>query len=141
MADGSNIYQEVKDAMATFKKFLDDNTPVLKPAIAALKPIVPQIGDLLTKLIDLMGQLKTAINNIDLSTIGGDALGKISAFTAAVTGLLKAAESLLPQQKDAIESVLGAASVVTGLPSLDTVKQDILNLIDGIIADLTQLNS
>jgi hypothetical protein len=31
-------------------------------------------------------------------------------------------------------------SVVSGLPSLDTVKQDILKLIDGIIGDLNSLN-
>lgn len=139
MADGSNLYQEVKDAMTTFKKFLDDNTATLKPAIAALKPIVPQIGDLLTKLINLMGQLKTAIANIDVTNIPG--LSQVSAFTASISTLLTTAEALLPQQKPAIDDVLSAANVVTSLPSLSTVKQDILNLIDGVISDLNALNS
>jgi hypothetical protein len=139
LADSSNLYQEVKDAMTTFKKFLDDNTATLKPAIAALKPIVPQIGDLLTKLIGLMGELKTAITNIDVSNIPG--LSQVSAFTSGITALLQAAESLLPQEKAAIDDVLGAANVVTSLPSLSTVKQDILNLIDGIVSDLNSLNS
>jgi hypothetical protein len=139
MADSSNLYQEVKDAMTTFKKFLDDNTAALKPAIAALKPIVPQIGDLLTKLIGLMGELKTAITNIDVSNVPG--LSQVSAFTSGIVALLQTAESLLPQEKAAIDDVLGAASVVTSLPSLSTVKQDILNLIDGIVSDLTSLNS
>ena len=139
MADGSNLYQDVKDAMTTFKKFLDDNTATLKPAIAALKPIVPQIGDLLTKLINLMGQLKTAIANIDVTNIPG--LSQVSAFTASISTLLTTAEALLPQQKPAIDDVLSAANVVTSLPSLSTVKQDILNLIDGVISDLNALNS
>jgi hypothetical protein len=139
MADSSNLYQEVKDAMTTFKKFLDDNTAALKPAIAALKPIVPQIGDLLTKLIGLMGELKTAITNIDVTNVPG--LSQVSAFTSGIVALLQTAESLLPQEKAAIDDVLGAASVVTSLPSLSTVKQDILNLIDGIVSDLTSLNS
>jgi hypothetical protein len=139
MADSSNLYQEVKDAMTTFKKFLDDNTAALKPAIAALKPIVPQIGDLLTKLIGLMGELKTAITNIDVTNVPG--LSQVSAFTSGIVALLQTAESLLPQEKAAIDDVLGAASVVTSLPSLSTVKQDILNLIDGIVSDLKSLNS
>jgi hypothetical protein len=58
-----------------------------------------------------------------------------------VTALLQTAESLLPQEKDAIDTVLGAANVVTGLPSLATIKQDILNLLDGVVADLNTINS
>ncbi|SEE84872.1 hypothetical protein SAMN05444161_7432 [Rhizobiales bacterium GAS191] len=139
MADTSNLYQELKDALTQFKQFLDSNTAALKPAIAALKPIVPQIGDLLTKLIALMGQLKDAINNIKLDAIPG--LAQVSQFTTSVTTLLQTAETLLPQQKSAIDDVLGSANVVTGLPSLSTVKQDILDLLTGIIGDLNTLNS
>jgi hypothetical protein len=83
--------------------------------------------------------LKTAITNIDVSNVPG--LSQVSAFTSGIVALLQTAESLLPQEKAAIDDVLGAASVVTSLPSLSTVKQDILNLIDGIVSDLTSLNS
>lgn len=139
MADNTNLYQQVKDALTTFKSFLDSSTATLKPAIAALKSIVPQISDLLTKLIILMGELKTAISNIDLSHIPG--LDQVTKFTSSITTLLQTAEALLPDQKADIDSVLSAASVVTSLPSLDTIKQDILNLIDGIVSDLNSLNS
>jgi ABC-type transporter Mla subunit MlaD len=137
MADPSNLYQELKDALTQFKQFLDTNTATLKPAIAALTPIVPQIGDLLSKLITLMGQLKDAINNINVDNIPG--LAQLSQFTTSVTTLLQTAETLLPDQKSAIDEVLGAANVVTGLPSLSTVKQDILDLLTGIINDLNAL--
>jgi hypothetical protein len=139
MPDSSNLYTQLKDALNQFKTFLDSSTAELKPAIAALKPIVPQVGDLLNKLIGLMGELKTAINNIDVGGIPG--LDKVSTFTNSVTTLLQTAESLLPQEKSAIDEVLSAANVVTGLPSLSTVKNDILGLLDAIIADLNTLNA
>jgi ABC-type transporter Mla subunit MlaD len=137
MADPSNLYQELKDALTQFKQFLDSSTATLKPAIAALKPIVPQIGDLLDKLIGLLGQLKDAINNINVDNIPG--LSQVSQFTASVTTLLQTAETLLPSEKSAIDDVLGAANVVTSLPSLSAVKQDILALLTGIINDLNAL--
>ncbi len=137
MADPSNLYQELKDALTQFKQFLDSSTATLKPAIAALKPIVPQIGDLLDKLIGLMGQLKDAINNINVDNIPG--LSQVSQFTSSVTTLLQTAETLLPSEKSAIDDVLGAANVVTSLPSLSAVKQDILALLTGIINDLNAL--
>jgi ABC-type transporter Mla subunit MlaD len=139
MADPANLYQELKDALSQFKSFIDTNSATLKPAITALKPIVPQIGDLLTKLIDLMNQLKTTISGINVGAIPG--LSQVSQFTGTVKTLLTTAEALLPQQKTAIDEVVAATDVVTGLPSLDTVKQDILNLLTGIINDLTALNS
>jgi hypothetical protein len=139
MSDTSNLYQQLKDALTQFKQFLDTNTATLKPAIAALKPIVPQVGDLLSKLIDLMGQLKTAVTNINVGAVPG--LAQISQFTSSATTLLQTAEALLPSQKSAIDDVLSVANVVTGLPSFDTLKQDILDLLTAIVGDLNTLNS
>ena len=137
MPDSSNLYQELKDALTQFKQFLDTGTATLKPAIALLLPVVPQVGDLLTKLISLMGQLKDAINNIDVGAIPG--LSEVSQFTASATTLLQSAEALLPQQKSAIDDVLNVANVVTSLPSFSTLKQEILDLLTGIISDLNSL--
>ncbi len=139
MPDTSNLYQDLKKALNDFKTFLDQNVATIKPAISALKSIVPQIGDLLDKLINLMGQLKTAIQKLNVSNIPG--LSQVSQFTTAAKTLLQTAENLLPDQKSAIDDVLGVVGVVSGLPSLDQVKGDILTLIDGIIADLNSLKS
>lgn len=139
MADTSNLYQQLKDALQQFKQFLDTTTATLKPAIQALKPMVPQIGDLLSKLIDLMNQLHDAVNQIDVSNIPG--LQQVTQFTTAITTLLQTAESLLPAEKATIDDVLSAAEVVTQLPSLGDVKQQILDLLTGVIGDLQALNA
>jgi hypothetical protein len=135
----SNLYQDLKNALNDFKTFLDTNVTKIKPAIQALKSIVPQIGDLVSKLIDLMNKLKTEIQNLNVSNIPG--LSQLSGFTTAAQTLLTTAENLLPDEKSSIDDVLSVVNVVSGLPSLDTVKQDILNLIDGIIGDLNSLNA
>ncbi|MBV8749963.1 MAG: hypothetical protein JO103_09640 [Candidatus Eremiobacteraeota bacterium] len=138
MAD-TNLYQDLKSALSDFKSFLDTNTATIKPAITALKSLVPQIGTLLTSLIDLMGKLKTEIDSINVGAIPG--LDKVSAFTQSAKTLLTTAEGLLPDQKSSIDSVLSAIDVVGGLPSLDALKSDIDNLIDAIVADLNTLNA
>jgi hypothetical protein len=135
----TNLYADLKKELDTFKSFLDTNVTVIKPAIQALKSIVPQVGDLVTQLIALMNSLKTEIQNLNVSNVPG--LSQLSSFTAAAQSLLTAAENLLPDEKTNIDSVLSVISVVSSLPSLDAVKQDILKLIDGIIGDLNSLNS
>src|SRR5258708_2766588 len=137
MATGQNLYSDLKNALGTFKDFLDQNTAMIKPAIQALESVVPQISDLVSKLIDLMGKMKTEIQNLNVSGVPG--LDQVSKFTSAITTVLTTAQSLLPDQASAIQDVLNVTSVVTGLPSLDSIKQDILTLIDGIVADLNQL--
>jgi hypothetical protein len=134
-----NLYQDLKNALTDFKTFLHTNAATIKPAIQALKAIVPQVGDLVTKLIDLMNKLKTEIQNLNVANVPG--LSQLSTFTTAVQTLLQTSENLLPQDKVAIDDVLSVVSVVSGLPSLDTVKQDILALIDAIIGDLNSLNA
>ena len=135
----SNLFQELHDALTQFKQFIEANQATLTAGVSGLKKIVPQVGDLMTKLIALMGQLKDAVNNLNLAAIPG--LDKVSQFTTAVTGLLQTAEALLPQQKSAIDDVLNAANVVTGLPSLDAIKQEILDLLSAIVTDLQAINA
>jgi flagellin-like hook-associated protein FlgL len=133
----SNLYQDLKNALNDFKTFLDTNTDKIKQAIGPLKQLIPQIGDLISKLVDLMNKLKTEIQNLNVTNIPG--LSQFSAFATAAQTLLTTAESLLPDQKTAIDDVLSVVNVAAGLPSLDSVKQDIVNLIDGIITDLNKL--
>jgi ABC-type transporter Mla subunit MlaD len=135
----TNLYQDLKNALNDFKTFLDGAVPTLKPAIQAAKAIFPPVGDLVGQLITLMNQLKTAVQNLNVSNIPG--LSQLSTFTNAAKTLLTTAENLLPDQKPNIDSVLSVVNVVGSFPSLDTVKQDIVNLITAIIADLNSLNS
>jgi len=136
---GTNLYADLKTALTDFKTFLDTNLTTIKPAISALKSIVPQVGDVIVKLIALMGKLKAEISSLNVNAIPG--LDKVAGFTASAKTLLTTAESLLPAEKSAIDDVLGAINVVGSLPSLGSVKQDILDLIDAIVADLNGLNA
>ncbi len=136
---GTNIYQDLKDVLQDFKEFLDTNVPTIKPAISALTAVIPQITELLDKLIELMGKLNTEIANLDVSGIPG--LAEASEFTAKIKSFLAATKNLLPDESDEIDAVLGIADVVTGLPSLDEVKGEILSLIEAIVAHLRNLKS
>jgi ABC-type transporter Mla subunit MlaD len=132
MAD-ANLYQELKDSLQQLKDFLQANTGTIKPAIQALASIVT----LIDQLIGLLNQVKTEINNLNVSGIPG--LAQVTGFTQNVTTFLNTAKALLPGEAATIDEVLGAANVVGSLPSLDQVKQEILDLIDAVIADLNQL--
>jgi len=136
MAEKS-LYEELKDVLQEFKGFLDANVPTIKPAIQALASFIPQITDLLDQLIELMNQLKTEIENLDVGAIPG--LDEVSSFTGNVKSFLEASKSLLTDQTSTIDSILSVVDVVSGLPSLDEVKAEILSLIDAISAHLSSL--
>jgi phage-related protein len=139
MATPTNLFQELKDLLTEFKGFLDTNVPVIKPAINALAALIPQINELITKLVDLMGKLKTEIDKLDVANIPG--LDKVSEFTTQVKNLLTTAKGLLPAEAGTIDDILSVANVVSGLPSLDEIKTEIKNLIDAITAHLNSLKS
>ncbi len=134
-----NLFEELKDVLQDFKQFLDDNVPTIKPAINAIASLVPQINELIDLLIGLMNNLKTEIQNLDVSAIPG--LDEVSEFTGKIDDLLEAAAKLLPDQADAIEQISDVADVVTALPSLEAVKGEIISLIDAIVGHLTSLKS
>jgi ABC-type transporter Mla subunit MlaD len=134
-----NLYQELKDVLQELKTFLDTNVPVIKPAINALAAMVPQINDLINELIALLGKLKTEIQNLNVGAIPG--LDKVSAFTASVKTLLDTTKKLLPNEASTIDSIAAAADVVTGLPSVDQLKAELIALIDAIVAHLNSLKS
>lgn len=138
MAD-TNLFDELKETLADFKQFLDDNVPTIKPAIQAIAGLIPQVNDLVDLLIELMNKLKTEIQNLDVSTIPG--LDEVSSFTEKVKGLLDSARKLLPDDTAVIDEVSDVADVVTSLPSLDAVKNEIVTLIDAINAHLNSLKA
>jgi hypothetical protein len=134
-----NLYEELKGVLQELKAFLDTNVPVIKPAVVALRQLVPQITDLLNELITLLGKLKTEIQNLNVGSIPG--LDKVSAFTGVVKTLLETTKKLLPNEAGAIETIAAAADVVTGLPSVDQLKAEIIALIDAVVAHLNSLKA
>ncbi|WP_328331074.1 hypothetical protein OHA70_10450 [Kribbella sp. NBC_00382] len=136
MAD-ENLFEQLKTVLADLKSFLDTNVPTIKPAIQAIASLVPQVNDLLDQLIELMNKLKAALENLDVGAIPG--LAEVSAFTSKIPALLDAAKKLLPNETASIDSIASITDVVTGLPSVDAVKAEILALIAAIVAHLNSL--
>jgi ABC-type transporter Mla subunit MlaD len=135
-----NLFDELKDALTKFKTFLHDNVDTIKPVIAALKSVVPKIVELIDKLIELMGKLKTEIDKLNPGAVGAG-LTKVTEFTAATKTLLDTAKALLPDEAAAIGEVQDIASVVSSLPSLDAIKEQLKTLIDEIVTDLNKLKA
>jgi len=132
-----NLFQELHDILVEFRDFLNDNVPTIAPAIQAIASLIPQVVELIDKLIELMNKLKTEIQNLDVSAIPG--LEEATEFITKVKTFLDAAKSLLPDEQEAINDVLEVADVVGSLSGLDTVKQEILDLIDEIVGHLNSL--
>ncbi|MBL8162646.1 MAG: hypothetical protein JNJ61_11720 [Anaerolineae bacterium] len=130
---------DLRTALTEFKGFLDENVPVIRPAINAIASLIPQINELLDKLVELMNSLKAEVQRLDVSNIPG--LDQVSEFTGQVTTLLETTRALLPAQEGAINEVLSVAGVVGGLPELNEAKAEIIALIDAISAHLNSLKS
>ena len=134
-----NLFEQLKEVLAEFKQFLDENVPTIEPAIEAIASLIPQVNELIDLLIELMGKLKTEIQNLDVSTIPG--LAEVSEFTSMIKVFLEAAKKLLPDEIESIDEISDVADVVTGLPSLDEVKAEIISLIDAIVGHLNSLKA
>lgn len=135
MAD--NLFEDLKDVLQDFKDFLDENVPTIKPAIEAIAGLIPQVTELIDLLLDLVGKLRTEIENLDVGSVPG--LSETAEFTEKVKSLLEAARKLLPDETDAIGEIEDVADVVTGLPSLDAVKAEIVGLLTAITGHLENL--
>jgi hypothetical protein len=138
MADQS-LFEQLKEVLADFKKFLDDNVPTIKPAIQAIASLIPQVTQLIDLLAELIGKLKAEIQNLDVSNIAG--LAEVAEFTGKLPALLDAAKKLLPDETSSIDAIADVADVVTGLPSFEEVKAEIISLLDAIAAHLVSLKA
>ncbi len=134
----NTLYEDLKDVLQDFKTFLDENVATIRPAVSALAEMIPKIVELIDLLIDLMNQIKTEIENLDVSAIPG--LSEVSEFTTKIQSFVDTSKDLLPDDaKGTADDVLEVVNVVSGLPSLDDVKTEILDLITAIVAHLNSL--
>lgn len=137
-APASNLFEDLKRVLTEFKQFLDQNVGTIRPAVAALRSVVPQVDELLDRLIELLGQLKTEIQNLNPGAVG-PALTQVTQFTTSARTLLETARNLLPNEAGTIDEILGILNVVGSLPSLDAVKAEIATLIDAVVGHLQTL--
>jgi hypothetical protein len=136
----ANPYQDLKDALQELWDILDtsEEYDAIAAAITALAVVFPDITKLIDELIGLLNQLKKAVEDLNVTGVPG--LEKVTQVTAAATAIAKAAQVLLPDNKqEGVTSVLNLLSQVSGLPSLDTVKADVIKLITDINGKLAAL--
>jgi hypothetical protein len=126
-----NLYERLQLELEKFKKFLDDNVPTIKPAVIAIASVVPQINELIDKLINLMEALGREIQEMDLGAVGGH-LATVTDFTNSIKTVAEVARDILP---DGADDVLSVVNVVGSLPSLDDVKAAVLGLIGDATTD------
>lgn len=136
MAD-QTLFEQLKDVLSDFKSFLDANVATIQPAVAAIASLVPQVTELIDELAGLLDKLKTEIQNLDVGSIPG--LGEVAEFTGKIPALLDAAKKLLPDETSSIDAIGDISDVLSGLPSIDAVKQEIIDLIDAVNAHLVSL--
>ena len=136
----TDLFNELKDVLQDFKDFLEQNIGNITTAVIALKTIIPdQINNVLDLLIELMGKIKTEIENLDVAGIPG--LGEAVEFMERIKAFVTAAKTLLPDESQKFEAVADAAGVIGSLPSVDAVKAEIISLIDAILGHLNTLKN
>lgn len=132
-----NLFEELKTVLTDFKTFLDQNVNTIKPAIQAIAAMFEDVKNLIDKLIELMTDLKKAIQDLNPGAIAD--LNKALEFVGKTTSFLTTAKGLLPDQAGTIDEIIKTAEVVSSLPSLDALKTEILSLVDAIIGHLNAL--
>jgi hypothetical protein len=124
--------------LTDLKTFLDENTAKIKDAVNALVAIVPQVGELIDSLINILNDLKVQVNKLDPAAIPN--LAEAAAFAGRAQAFLASSRKLLPARADVIDDASDVAEVVAGLPALGAeVKAEIIALIDAIVANLNAL--
>jgi hypothetical protein len=137
----TNVFQELKDALDDLKKFLEENAATVGPAIKALAEIVPPVNTLIDELISLLETLKSEIGKLNVGGIAEEQLKKLPAFAKSITTMLNAAKTVLPDEASDINEVIGAVNLVGSVPSLDQVKEQVILVIDDIVALLSGMKA
>lgn len=139
MPDAQNLYQELKTALQQLKDFLVANAAKIKPAVGPVNTATGgKLFELIDQLVKLLNELKTKINNLNVGSLPG--LTEVSNMVKAVKAVLDVSKNLLDDDTT-VDKALAIVNVVAGLPTLDSVKADIITLINDIIGQLNGLKS
>jgi ABC-type transporter Mla subunit MlaD len=139
----TNLYQDLKDALQAVKDFLDKpEVAQVAQAIKAIGAFVPQVNELIGKLVTLLQQLKVEIDKLAAQAAGAiPGIDQFTNFTKVMVTALDTAKQLLPSQAGAINDVENIVSTASSLPTIGQVKDQIDSLIDAIVAHLQALQT
>lgn len=132
-----NVYDELKNALVQVNSILEQGTDIIKPAVHALAAVVPQINELLDKVLDLLGRLKVEINKLDVSAIPVD---KVLPFLDGLASLLESSRNVLPaDSKDTIDTASDVINVIKTIPTPEQIKAEVVGLLDSVSGHITEL--
>ncbi len=132
-----NVYEELKNALVQVNSILEQGTDIIKPAVHALAAVVPQINELLDKVLDLLGRLKIEINKLDVSAIPVD---KVLPFLDGLASLLESSRNVLPaDSKDTIDTASSVINVIKTIPTPEQIKAEVVGLLDSVSGHITAL--
>jgi len=132
-----NVYDELKNALVQVNSILEQGTDIIKPAVHALAAVVPQINELLDKVLDLLGRLKVEINKLDVSAIPVD---KVLPFLDGLASLLESSRNVLPaDSKDTIDTASSVINVIKTIPTPEQIKAEVVGLLDSVSGHITAL--
>lgn len=133
------IYDELRDALAEFKTFLQAQAATVGPAIKLLAAVVPQINDLIAKPIALLELLKVEIDKIS-NLVPAEATAALE-YAQKLKGFVQALQAILPGEDGTINDVSNVADIIAGLPTLGNLKAELDALITDIIGLLRGMQS
>ena len=132
-----NVYDELKNALVQVNSILEQGTDIIKPAVHALAAVVPQINELLDKVLDLLGRLKVESNKLDVSAIPVD---KVLPFLDGLASLLETSRNVLPaDSKDTIDTASSVINVIKTIPTPEQIKAEVVGLLDSVSGHITAL--
>jgi len=133
-----NVYQELTQTLNEVKTLLDLGADLIRPAVKTLGAIIPQINEMLTLVIAVIGKIKAEIAKLDTSMIPID---KVLPFINGAKSLLGTAKKLLPDSQAEITQALEVVEVVASCPTPEQIKAEAIGLLDAVTMQIASLKA
>lgn len=117
----TNLFDELKAVLDDLEQFLTTNGPTIKPIIEALGALFEEVVQLLDLLIKLLDDLVKEIDRLD----NLPDVKNITSFIDKTKTLIDATSTLLAGQSADIDKARSLAGIVTSLPSLSDLTDEI----------------
>jgi ABC-type transporter Mla subunit MlaD len=133
-----NPFQQLRDLLAELNAYLQTLPVEVKDLIRAAGGLVSQLVELIDLIIGLLRQVQEEIRAIDLTAPG---LTEASDFAGRVVDLVRATRPFLSADAgQTVDDIVTKAQVLGNLSgNLNTLRDDILGLIDTIVGELESL--
>jgi hypothetical protein len=136
-----SYYHAIRDTLHTLKEFLDKNdnaiSNTIKPGLQSLYGTIPQTRHFVANVIFLLEDFRSRLQHTDVGAIPN--VAELAHFATLVDSVLEKSGALLPDQLDTVQDAHGTARMIRDLPALTELKDEIIQLTDGIVAHCRDL--